>query len=102
MKVAVRLSLDLLRKKKREKVLIEDLSNRSTEDEKHPDDSLLKAVSKLPEKYRRVIVLYYFGDETVEEIARTLSLSITAVKKRLQRGRDLIRQELEAQNGNNR
>jgi RNA polymerase sigma-70 factor (ECF subfamily) len=45
------------------------------------------AVSSLPHHYREVMVLFYFEDMSVEETARTLNLSVSAVKVRLHRGR---------------
>ncbi len=45
------------------------------------------AVSSLPDNYREVMVLFYFEDMSVEETARALDLSVSAVKVRLHRGR---------------
>ncbi len=50
---------------------------------------------KLDSKYKTVIFLYYYEDYTVEMIASTLSLSKSAVKMRLKRGRELLKIELE-------
>ena len=49
----------------------------------------------LPAKYKIVVLLYYYNDCSVEEIARILKLSKAAVKKRLQRGREMLKPELE-------
>ncbi len=45
------------------------------------------AVSSLPERYREVMVLFYFEDMSVEETGRALGLTASAVKVRLHRGR---------------
>lgn len=52
-------------------------------------------IMKLDVKYKTVIFLYYYEDYTVEMIANALSLSKSAVKMRLKRGRELLKIELE-------
>ncbi|WP_151734938.1 RNA polymerase sigma factor [Paenibacillus tengchongensis] len=56
---------------------------------------LLQLVLSLPVKYRAVIHLYYYEDVPVQEISSILEISESAVKMRLQRGRQLLRLELE-------
>ncbi len=56
-------------------------------------------LDKLPEEYRVPLVLYYFEDCTVEEISRALRLGASAVKMRLKRGREKLKQALEGENG---
>ena len=51
---------------------------------------LRAAVDSLPEHYRLVMVLFYFEEMSVEEVSRTLSVSVSAVKVRLHRGRDRL------------
>lgn len=53
-----------------------------------------EAVSSLPDHYREVMVLFYFEDMSVEETARALDLSVSAVKVRLHRGRARLSQAL--------
>ncbi|WP_150274389.1 RNA polymerase sigma factor [Paenibacillus tepidiphilus] len=57
--------------------------------------ALLQLVLSLPVKYRAVIHLYYYEDIPVQDISRILEISESAVKMRLQRGRHLLRLELE-------
>ena len=45
------------------------------------------ALARLPQGQRAVLVLHYFGGLTVEAVAGTLGLSVSAVKARLARGR---------------
>ena len=52
-------------------------------------------LQKLPEEYRVPLVLYYFEECKVEEIARALKLGASAVKMRLKRGRELMKKDLE-------
>ena len=55
---------------------------------------VLDVLQRLPEEYRLPLTLYYFEDCTIEEIARTMQLGLSAVKMRLQRGRAMLRKEL--------
>ncbi|MBW4084945.1 RNA polymerase sigma factor [Paenibacillus sp. S150] len=59
------------------------------------DLALLQLVLALPVKYKTVIHLYYYEDYPVQEISRILQISESAVKMRLQRGRQLLKLELE-------
>ena len=58
-------------------------------------EAVWKAVYKLPEQLRIVILLYYMEDFKVAEIAEKLSLSISNVKSKLMRARRYLKQELE-------
>ena len=59
------------------------------------EQDVISKVIALPEKYKSAIILFYYNDYTVEEISKTLKISKSAVKKRLQRGRDILKLELE-------
>ena len=52
------------------------------------------SVLQLPAKYRTVIHLHYYERLTVEEMANVLSISESAVKSRLYRARELLREML--------
>lgn len=62
---------------------------------KEEQEAVWKAVYKLPEQLRIVILLYYMEDFKVAEIAEKLSLSIGNVKSKLMRARRYLKQELE-------
>ncbi|GAA0384789.1 hypothetical protein GCM10009530_39580 [Microbispora corallina] len=53
-----------------------------------------EAVRQLPPGSREAVVLYYFDDLTVEQVAASLGLSASAVKLRLHRGRLQLRGRL--------
>ena len=55
---------------------------------------LRAAVDGLPAHLRPVVVLYYYEDFSVQEIARTLGLPRGTVQSRLARGRDALRRAL--------
>ena len=54
------------------------------------DTGILEALSALPEKYRIVLTLYYVQECSVEDIARIICRTPSAVKMRLQKGRKLV------------
>lgn len=53
-----------------------------------------EALSRLPETYRLPLVLFYRQEQSVREVAAALELSEDAVKQRLARGRELLRERL--------
>lgn len=58
-------------------------------------NELWDVVQDLKEEYRLVIVLFYYNDLSVREIAKVLNIPVGTVKSRLNRGRELIRTVLE-------
>lgn len=56
--------------------------------------TVTKAVLRLPEKYRIVVHLFYYEEYTVEQIAKILDITKTNVKVRLNRARNLIKNDL--------
>ena len=52
---------------------------------------LLSAVQSLPDKLHAVVVLHYLEGFSVEETAQCLRISVSAVKMRLARGRQMIK-----------
>ena len=55
------------------------------------------AVLKLPVKYREILLLYYYEDLQVNDIAEFLHVPVSTVKTRLQRGRERLKQTLPKQ-----
>ena len=64
-----------------------------------PDDGeaqeLRSLVLSLPGKYREVVVLYYYEDMKVREIAQLLGRPVASVSTRLRRARAMLKLELE-------
>lgn len=55
---------------------------------------LQKAVEKLPEAYREVIILRHFQELSYQEIAQILKLPLGTVKTNIFRARELIRKQM--------
>jgi len=64
------------------------------EDLKQLGERLWSEVARLPEGVREAIFLYYYEGASVRRVARTLGISQSAVKSRLKRGRDELRERL--------
>ncbi|MDF2714072.1 MAG: polymerase sigma factor [Paenibacillus sp.] len=88
-------SLDLIRQENRHRglniddMVIEDKSASPAEEllRKEQTDQLLEAVLSLDEQQRAIVVLYYFQEMKIEEIASTLHMNAATVKTRLHRAR---------------
>lgn len=61
------------------------------------ESELLEEVFALPSKYKDVIYMYYYEGYKSEEIAKILKISTGTVRKRLQRGRALLKITLEGE-----
>lgn len=59
------------------------------------DEELLLAVMALPVKLRETVLLYFYQDMCVKEIAESLGLSSSAVSARLDRAKKKLRNALE-------
>ncbi|MFF0873488.1 RNA polymerase sigma factor, partial [Bacillus velezensis] len=95
-KILVRTAIDFLRKQKKLKVMddetIEFLS-RGKEDH-YKDTDLHEALDDLPHQYKTIIILRFFEDLKLEEIADITGENINTVKTRLYRGLKLMRIQL--------
>ena len=59
-------------------------------------ESLREALDALPDTYREVLMLHYFGGMAIKEIARAVGASPAAIGKRLSRARSQLREEMVA------
>ncbi len=71
--------------------MLPDCASEAAEDEA----ALTLAVMNLPRREREAILLYYYQDMNVSEIAATLGITQPTVSYRLKRAREKLRQELE-------
>ncbi|MDO4329000.1 MAG: RNA polymerase sigma factor [Lachnospiraceae bacterium] len=67
--------------------------------EEETSAELRQAVSQLSMKYRTVILLYYFNELGIREIAQITGTFEGTVKSRLNKARKLLRERLEQRNG---
>lgn len=62
------------------------------------EDSILEALFMLPDKYKMPIYLHYIEGYSIKEISGITHCTQNAVKKQLQRGREVLRLEYEEAN----
>ncbi|MBQ7115590.1 MAG: RNA polymerase sigma factor [Clostridia bacterium] len=94
-KVTVNHCRDILRKKKhRNHLSLDEIHHLKTEEETE-NSGVLEVLGKLSERYKAVIVLHYLEGYSIDEISFMLGISVSAVKMRLSRGRDLLKNLME-------
>ena len=88
---------DFLRKKSKRPIINADLVNSFSNYDSETENLhyIADVVKTLSEKYRVVIILFYWDSLSIKEIAKVLKVSEDAVKKRLERARKLIKIEME-------
>ena len=94
-------ALDQLRKQSRTDLVghqnpAEDISVPMDPPENH---ALSEAFTTLPDSAREALTLFYYDRLSLREIAKLCSISEAAAKKRVQRARDLLRDQLLAEGG---
>ena len=70
------------------------LDESAAEAEPQHDPSLADALAQLDAAYRLPILLHYYADLSLEQVALTLNLSVPAIKSRLHRARAQLRNSL--------
>ena len=58
------------------------------------DPALVQALSLLDPSYRLPVLLHYYADLSLEQVAQTLNSSVSAIKSRLHRARAQLRNSL--------
>lgn len=95
-KVAANISKNMLMfRLRRETVNIEDVENIGIEQN---DYEIFELIMNLPAKHKIVLTLYYVEGYKSKEIAEIIGISEEAVRKRLQKGRELLKKEMEKEN----
>lgn len=110
-RIATNLCIDRIRKKKPDYYLDAqvpgtdglDMYSQIAADEKLPEETVEQMelqeriqyeISRLPDKYRSVIVLKYIEELSLQEISEILDMPLGTVKTRIHRGREALRKQL--------
>ncbi|MGM9988189.1 MAG: RNA polymerase sigma factor [Bacillaceae bacterium] len=59
--------------------------------DKEQQEEIYEAISKLPMKQQIVIILFYYQEMSLQEIAKVLNISVGTVKSRLYHGREKLK-----------
>lgn len=95
-KILIRTSIDFIRKNKKY-IYIESMMEESECDE-YKDIDLDNALNKIPTKYKTIIILKYFEDFKIEEIAEMLGENVNTVKSRLYAALKKLKVEMKGDN----
>lgn len=85
----------LMFRRKRETVSINDVESIGINENNYETFELIMS---MPAKHRIVMTLYYVEGYKGNEIAEIIGISEEAVRKRLQKGRELLKNEMEKEN----
>lgn len=98
-------AVDYYRKNKKNTVTdsfeeMEDIASDGTNIEKdfiakQEKEDLCRALMRLPDRYKEILILKYFEDLKNGEISRILNVPKETVRKRIQRGLERLRKEIE-------
>lgn len=94
-RIVINVSLDMLRRQKKE-MPVEELPEIPVEDSYY-DSGLTELLEHLDEKSRTVILLRYFDNLKLEDIADIIGENLNTVKARLYRGLKKLRLNFEAE-----
>ena len=72
----------------------QELENKTTEME-IKEDYTLKYIYELKEKYKEVILLYYYQEMSIKEIASALGKKESNIQQLLKRAREQLRRRME-------
>ncbi len=98
-RVTINTSISFIKSKWKSKVIFDNEYIDTIKDEQSANSEaydklhMREVIAKLDKKYKDVIILYYYQNYSTNEIASILNISNSAVKKRLERARDIIRKE---------
>ena len=77
------------------RVTPEDVPAQSPPPQEDDAEALALAIVRLPAKYREVILLYYYQDMTMKEVAASLGIAVSSVSGRLKRACARLHEALE-------
>ncbi|MBE5986865.1 RNA polymerase sigma (SigV) subunit [Lacrimispora xylanisolvens] len=94
-RIVINTSIDFLRKRNNETVSIYDLE--IPHEDQYQDDDPKEMIAFLNEEERTIVILKFFEDLKLEEIADALNMNVNTVKTRLYRALKKIRVTLETE-----
>ncbi|MEF2290867.1 sigma-70 family RNA polymerase sigma factor [Virgibacillus dokdonensis] len=100
-KILINCSYDVLKKSKKELPLSNMIELTTDEREKREENlDLLEAINRLNEKHKNAIILFYFQDLSISEVAKVMKIPENTVKTFLSRGKARLKKLLGGMNYN--
>ena len=91
-RICINCCRDMLRKRKEEDNLDETLPENESD---HTEQLIVsEAVMSLPLQFREVIILYYYREFTMKEIAEITNTKIPNIEYRIRRAKELLKERL--------
>jgi RNA polymerase sigma-70 factor (ECF subfamily) len=95
-RILINTAIDFIRKNNRLTYMeSEKMEYMLTHEDHYRDFDLETALEKLPHKYRTIVVLRYFEDMKLHEIAKVLDENTNTIKTRLYKSLELLRMDLQ-------
>ena len=85
-------AVNFVRKNRRDYTEVEE--DMATVEDRYQDFDLRKVIDALPEEERAIIILRFFEDLTIEQVAQVLQKNVSTVKSRLYRILDKLKIDL--------
>ena len=94
-RIVVSTSIDLLRKRQKNESIVGKLDEDVSYEDSYSNPDLKAALEQLDESEKTVIVLRYFEDLKLDDIARITDSNLNTVKARLYRGLKKLKDKME-------
>ncbi|GEL05768.1 RNA polymerase sigma factor [Rummeliibacillus sp. G93] len=100
-RIVINTSLDFLKKFRRVQVTDDEtlLYLSSSSEDQYENLDLAGALERLPTKYREIVILRYFEDLKIEEVAYILNENSNTIKTRLYKALKILRIDMEQEEG---
>ena len=95
--IANRVALEQHRSDRRQREIAQMMSEPEARPELSHDYALERAITQLPERYQRVVLLRYYGQRSCAHVAEELGIPLGTVTKRLSRAYGMLREALTRQ-----
>ena len=93
-RVCINACINEIKSTYKKKVMLDNDISLNNDSIKNEDDEIFSYVYNLPLQYKDVIILYYYESYSVDEISKILKISQANVKKRLERGRNILKTKI--------
>ncbi|MFJ7735766.1 RNA polymerase sigma factor [Lysinibacillus sp. NPDC097287] len=100
-KIVVRTAIDFLRKHKRLQIMDDETLHHLTpaQEDKYENVDLEHALAELPQMYREIIILHYFEDLKIADVADILGINLSTTKSRLYKALKILKIQLQDTEG---